>query len=118
MLHNFSATLAWACLAFIVYATCSPPALRPGLSKNETAAIVVIERMGAFALLGFLFSIGYPEDRSFVIAIVFGSAVSLELLQYIAPGRHARVIDAIEKLVGGAAGVIAARLLSFYLNSH
>jgi hypothetical protein len=28
------------------------------------------------------------------------------------------VIDAIEKLVGGAAGVIAARLLSFYLNSH
>jgi|HubBroStandDraft_2_1064218.scaffolds.fasta_scaffold267326_1 VanZ family protein len=112
MLHKFSAALAWACLAFIVYATFAPPALRPGLSTNETPPIVVIERVGAFALLGFLFSIAYPEDRSFAVAIVFGSAVLLELLQYIAPGRHARVIDAIEKLVGAGVGVIAARLLT------
>jgi hypothetical protein len=49
---------------------------------------------------------------------VSGSAVLLELLQYIAPDRHARVSDAIEKLVGGGVGMIAAQLLSFCLDSH
>jgi len=53
------------------------------VSRLETPPIVVIERVGAFALLGFLFAIAYPEDRSFVIAVVFGSAVLLELLNVL-----------------------------------
>jgi hypothetical protein len=41
--------------------------------------------------------------------IVFGAAIVLELLQIVIPDRDARVIDAFEKLAGGATGVWAAR---------
>jgi VanZ family protein len=113
MLHKLIVVLAWACLAFIVFATLSPLALRPRLSADETALIVIVERVGAFALLGLLFSISY-SGRPFVIAIVFGSAILLELLQLIVAGRDAGVIDVIEKLVGGTLGVVAAAWLSSF----
>ncbi len=114
MLQKSSAILAWVCLAIVVYATFSPPGFRPGLATNETPLTVTIERVGAFVLLGLLFSIGYPKNRSFVVAIVLGSAVLLELLQYITPGRHPRLIDSAEKLVGGGIGIIVASLLSLF----
>jgi hypothetical protein len=38
-----------------------------------------------------------------------GSAVVLELLQILVPDRDARIIDAAEKLAGGAAGILAVR---------
>jgi VanZ family protein len=112
MLHTFSTAIAWVCLAFIVYATFVPPALRPALLEDQTPPVVTVERVGAFAMLGFFFALGYPKDPAFVIAIVFGSAVLFEILQALAPSRHARAIDAIEKLVGGSIGIVAARLLS------
>ena len=40
---------------------------------------------------------------------MFGSAVILELLQILIPDRDARVLDALEKMAGGAAGILAAR---------
>src|SRR5947207_6546006 len=64
----------------------------------------------AMMLLGFA-SIGftlYPRRLTLVCVLVLGSAVVLELLQIVVPDRDARVIDAVEKLTGGAAGVWAA----------
>jgi VanZ family protein len=50
---------------------------------------------------------------------VFGSAIILELLQIFLPDRDARIIDALEKLAGGAAGILAASaLLSLRMNIH
>jgi VanZ family protein len=48
-------------------------------------------------------------------AFLFSVApVLLELLQIIIPDRDARIVDAAEKLTGGAVGISAARLfLSF-----
>ena len=43
--------------------------------------------------------------------LVFGSAVILELLQIVTPDRDARIIDAVEKLAGGAAGIVAGKVL-------
>ena len=43
--------------------------------------------------------------------LVFGSAVILELLQIVTPDRDARIIDAVEKLAGGAAGIVAGNAL-------
>lgn len=68
----------------------------------------MLERIGAFALLGLLFSFSYPRNRVFVSIVVFGSAILLELFQLIIPDRDARVIDAVEKLTGGALGVLLA----------
>jgi VanZ family protein len=44
-----------------------------------------------------------------VCGIVFGAAAMLEILQTMTPDRHGTLIDALEKMAGGAAGIIFAR---------
>jgi VanZ family protein len=70
---------------------------------------VLLEHFGAFAVIGFLFSVAYSRT-TLVWVLVLGSAVILELLQLVVPDRDARVIDAVEKLIGGGSGIIAARI--------
>ena len=76
------------------------------LAGYYKAFFTVFERFGAFAVLGFLFCLTYPRHINFVCVLVFGSAVILELLEIYLPGRDARVLDIIEKLAGGAAGIM------------
>ena len=114
MFRKLVALAAWACLIFIIYATLSSADARPELTGTEPALVVFIERFGAYALLGFLFCLAYPGRVALVCLLVFGGAVLLELLQIFIPDRDARIVDAAEKLTGGAVGISAARLfLSF-----
>jgi VanZ family protein len=110
MFHKSISLIAWACLLFVALATLSPLYLRPRLMETETATIVLLEHVGAFAVIGFLFSIAYSRT-ALVCALVLGSAVILELLQLVVPDRDTRVIDAVQKLIGGGAGIIAARMM-------
>jgi VanZ family protein len=109
MFQKSTRVAAWACLGFIVYATLSSAAARPELTTSEPALVVVVERLGAYGLLGLLFCLGYPRRITVICLIVFGSAILLELLQLLTPDRDARLIDAVEKLTGGAAGIFAGR---------
>jgi VanZ family protein len=118
MIHKFSTVAAWASLALIVYATLSPAHLRPELTATEPNIIVLIERVGAFAVLGLLFSISYPRHNGFVSVVVLGGAVVLELLQTIVPDRDARVVDAIQKMAGGGAGILAAQFFMSLLRTR
>jgi hypothetical protein len=111
MVQKLIAVAAWACLIFIVYATLSSADARPELTSTEPALVVFVERFGAYGLLGFLFCVAYPRRLLFICCLVLGSAVLLELLQLVIPDRDARVIDAGEKLLGGAAGILTARVL-------
>jgi VanZ family protein len=99
---------AWAFLAFIAFATLAPYAIRPELTETEPDLVVMIEHVGAFGLLGLLFLISYPERIRSVCLLVFGSAIALELAQALLPDRHARFADALEKVVGGGAGILLA----------
>jgi hypothetical protein len=45
----------------------------------------------------------------FVCCIVFGGAALLEILQILTPDRHGTLVDALEKMAGGAAGIFLAR---------
>jgi VanZ family protein len=76
----------------------------------EPALIVIFEHVGAFAVMGFLFSLTYSRT-TLVCLLVLGTAVILELFQLVVPDRDARVIDAVEKLIGGGLGIIAARIM-------
>jgi VanZ family protein len=115
MVHKLIAAAAWAFLIFVSYATLSSIEARPELSSGfYKAFFTVVERFGAYAALGLLFYFAYPRNVAAVCFLVFGSAILLELLQIVIPDRDARVIDALEKLAGGAAGILLARaLLSF-----
>jgi len=93
------------CLAFIVFATLSPIWARPVIAGGHFAAV---ERFGAYAVFGFLLYLAYPRHLAFVCMVVLGVAVTLELLQSLLPDRHPRTLDAIEKLLGGVAGISSA----------
>jgi VanZ family protein len=97
---------AWALLAFIVYATISPIQDRPRLPTFAS-----LERFGAFFVLGALFRLAYPRQAVLVCLIVIGSAMLLEFAQLLTPDRHGRIHDAIEKIAGGAVGIVAGKAI-------
>jgi VanZ family protein len=100
---------AWTLLAYIASATISPIADRPTLHVS-----VSFEHLAAFAVVGVLFSLAYPRHVALVCLIVLGSAILLELAQLLTADRHARVHDAIEKVSGGALGIMLARTLLYF----
>ncbi len=112
MFRTVTAAAAWISLAFIAYATLSPLNERP---EFDFDLISHPEHYLAFALLAGLFGLAYPRQTVLVCILVLGSAIVLELLQLLTPDRHARVIDAVRKIIGGALGLALARLaISLY----
>lgn len=112
MFRTVIATAAWLSLAFIAYATISPLNERPELDWQLFSHF---DHYLAFAVAGGLFGLAYPRQTFFVCILVLGSAVLLELTQMLTPDRHARVIDAVRKIFGGAIGIAFARLaISLY----
>jgi VanZ family protein len=114
MFRTVTATAAWTSLAFIAYATLSPLNERPEFDF-DLFSFSHLDHYVAFAVAGSLFGLAYPRQTSFVCILVLGSAVLLELLQLLTPDRHARVIDAVRKVIGGAIGIAFARFaISLY----
>src|SRR5712664_3994854 len=104
MLHKLAAIAAWASVAFMAYATLSPIQARPQISSSAD-----LEHFAAFAVTGLLFCLAYPRHIVRVCLFVLGSAVLLEYSQTLTPDRHGTLVDASEKVVGGALGIFAAR---------
>jgi VanZ family protein len=109
MTQRVSSIAGWLALAFIVYATLSPIDGRPVLAGPQ------LEHFAAFALVGLAFALAYPSRMSLVVVIVVGAAVGLEALQVLTPDRHARVVDAAVKGLGGLCGISAGQLMSLLL---
>lgn len=99
-MHRIARLLGWLALAAVVFATIAPIGLRP-----VTGGPVSLERLGAFALLGFLFAFGYPRHRIPVLALVVVAAAGLEAFQLLEATRHGRMADFLVKAVGGGIGV-------------
>jgi glycopeptide antibiotics resistance protein len=87
-------------LAAVVFVTLSPIGLRP-----MTSAPPNVERFVAFAVVGFGFALSYPRHLVWVLVLIAGAAVGLELLQMLAATRHARALDVGFKILGGVIGV-------------
>lgn len=108
--------IAWACLAFIAFATLSPIGLRPHLASPHR------EYLAAFATLSLLFSLIYPRRPVLVLASIICAAAILETLQVFTIDRHPRVLDFAFKSMGAVCGSFAAavyrRAISFWFASH
>ena len=91
-------TFAWLLAAAVAFATLGPPGLRPhsGLGQDGEHAL-------AFLLIGLAFGLAYPR-RLQTVMIAVAMIGLIEVLQFWAPGRHARwsdfVVDALNKLPG------------------
>ena len=94
-------SIAWLLAAAVTFATLSPPGLRPHSDLGQDG-----EHALAFILVGLAFGLAYRRRRllSATTAVVLIGV--LELMQFWAPGRHARLedflVDALTACLGFA----------------
>ena len=92
---------AWLLAAAVSFATLGPPRYRPHTNLGQD-----LEHSLAFVLIGLAFALAYPRHRLPATVITVAMVGTLELLQLLVPGRHARledfVVDALATLTGFA----------------
>ncbi len=102
--------MALGLAAAIAYATLGPAEQRPhsNLGQNGEHAV-------AFALLGLAFGLAYARapGRAAVFVLVYTGLV--EVLQFLAPGRHARLSDFVVDALAACAGLVGARAIDWLI---
>ncbi|SCB11383.1 hypothetical protein GA0061098_1001471 [Bradyrhizobium shewense] len=98
-------SFAWLLAAAVTFATLGPPGLRPHSDLGQDG-----EHALAFILVGLAFGLAYPRRRlpgAGAAVVLIGV---LELMQFWAPGRHARLedflVDALTACLGFALAAI------------
>ena len=103
---------AWLLAAAVTFATLGPPRYRPHSSLGQDG-----EHALAFVLIGIAFGLAYPRHRITVVVAV-GLIGVLELLQFVAPGRHARLEDFVVDALAACVGFVLAALLGWLTQSN
>src|SRR4030095_11164975 len=98
----------WGLAAVIAFATLGPAEQRPhsNLGQNGEHAL-------AFVLLGLAFGLAYTRDRRRTAALVLAFTGLIEVLQFLAPGRHARLEDFVVDALAASLGLAAAMALDW-----
>ena len=125
MSQKIIALAAWTFVVILTYVTLTHVGfvysiyfkLAPFLMRVDMRTYAHFEHIIAFAIFGAIFAFAYPKRIYFVCSVVFLSAILLEYLQTWTPDRHGTMIDALEKIVGGALGIFSARAIRWYARS-
>ena len=94
---------AWGLAAAIAFATLGPAGQRPHSSLGQNG-----EHALAFVLLGLAFALAYPRSRLLTAMFVVGYTGLIEILQFWAPGRHARLEDFVVDALAACLGIALA----------
>jgi VanZ family protein len=94
---------AWLLAAAVTFATLGPPRFRPHSNLGQDG-----EHAFAFVLIGLAFGLAYTRHRLLTTAIAVVMIGVLEILQFWAPGRHARLEDFIVDALTACAGLAVA----------
>lgn len=109
-------SIAWLLAAAVTFATLGPPGLRPHSDLGQDG-----EHALAFILVGLAFGLAYPRRRLPSAAAAVALIGVLELMQFWAPGRHARLedflVDALTACIGFALATAADWLLTRFRTS-
>ena len=100
--------VAWLLAAAIAFFTLGPPRYRPHAMLGQD-----LDHSLAFLLLGLAFAFAYPQHRRLAMAIAVVLTGALELLQFAAPGRHARLEDFVLDALAAIAGFAVAGALDW-----
>lgn len=87
-------------MALIVVLSVVPPSVRP-----VTAAPHSIEHLAIFAISGALLGLAFPGRWLVRLSVLVLMAAAIELVQLWIPGRHARVSDLVENVLGSGLGL-------------
>jgi VanZ family protein len=104
----FPRLLAWSLAAAVAFATLGPPNYRPHTEFGQNA-----EHALAFVLVGAAFGLAYTRNRLLTALIGVAMAGLVELLQFWAPGRHARLMDFLVDALASCVGLAAAAALDW-----
>jgi VanZ family protein len=102
----FFRLLAWGLAAAVTFATLGPPRFRPHSPLGQAG-----EHALAFVLVGLAFGLAHPRNRPLVAAVAVALTGAVELLQFLAPGRHARLSDFLVDALAACAGIALAAIL-------
>ncbi|MDA9527135.1 VanZ family protein [Bradyrhizobium sp. CCBAU 25338] len=112
----FMRTIAWLLAAAVTFATLGPPGLRPHSDLGQDG-----EHALAFILVGLAFGLAYGRRRLLIAGAAVVLIGVLELMQFWAPGRHARLedflVDAATACLGFALAAAADWLLTRFRTS-
>ena len=99
---------AWGLAAAVAFATLGPAEQRPhsNLGQNGEHAL-------AFVLLGLAFGLAYTRNRLLTAAFVIAFTGLIEILQFLAPGRHARLEDFVVDALAACLGLALAAALDW-----
>ena len=106
---TFLKLLAWCLAAAVAFATLGPPDLRPHASPLGQDG----EHALAFVLLGLVFGLAHTRNRLHTAAFVVAFTGLIEILQFLAPGRHARMEDFVVDALAATLGLAAAAALDW-----
>jgi VanZ family protein len=105
---NFLRLSAWLLAAAVAFATLGPPGNRPHsfLGQNGEHAL-------AFILVGLAFGLAYTRHRTWIALIAVAMTGVVEMLQFLAPGRHARLMDFVVDALAACVGIAATAALDW-----
>jgi VanZ family protein len=99
---------AWLLAAAVTFATLGPPGFRPHSNLGQDG-----EHALAFVLIGLAFGLAYKRHRLLTSVIAVVMIGVLELLQFWAPGRHARFEDFVVDALAACAGFVVVAALDW-----
>lgn len=99
---------AWLLAAAVTFATLGPPYYRPHSNLGQDG-----EHALAFVLIGLAFGLAYPRQRLLTSAISVVMIGVIEILQFWAPGRHARLEDFVVDALAACFGFALAAALGW-----
>jgi VanZ family protein len=102
---------AWALAAAVTFATLGPPNYRPHAAVGQNG-----EHALAFILVGLAFGLAYRHNRRVTALAVVAMTGAIEILQFWAPGRHARLSDFIVDALAACAGLAMAAALDWVIS--
>jgi len=99
---------AWLLAAAVAFATLGPPNYRPQSHLGQDG-----EHALAFVLIGLAFGLAYRSHRLLTTAIAVALIGALEVAQFWAPGRHARLEDFVVDATAACIGFCLAAALDW-----
>jgi VanZ family protein len=99
---------AWLLAAAVTFATLGPPRFRPHSNLGQDG-----EHALAFILVGVAFGLAYTRNRLLTAGIAVVTIGVIEILQFWAPGRHARLEDFVVDALAALAGLAAAAVFDW-----
>ena len=107
----FLRLIAWGLAAAVTFATLGPPRYRPHADVGQNG-----EHALAFVLVGLAFGIAYRRNRLITALAAVVAIGALEILQFWAPGRHARLSDFVVDALAACAGLTAVAALDWVVS--